>query len=303
MKIFSFIRVHSKAIFFVVSLLTLFGIYMFFSLPVSIFPNITFPRIVVIADNGEEPADKVMVTITKPLEETINSLPDVTDIRSTTSRGSAQISINFQWGTNIIQSQQLLEGKISQIRNQLPSTASIRVQRMNATFFPIIGYALTSDNVSLIKMRDLALYTMRPEISRIKGVSTVRVTGGDVKEFLVKVDPERLHSYGLSIQQISDTLSKTNLVNSIGLMDANYHLYMTLIDNTYKSIDEIKNTVIASNKISPVFLSDVANVTDSIQVRNIRVTANGKRAVLINISKAARRKHCSDCIRSQESVV
>ena len=283
MNIFSFIQKHTRAIIFVVSILVIAGVFTVLNLPVSIFPDITFPRIVVLADNGEEPADKIMVEITKPLEETINSLPGVTDVRSTTSRGSAEISVNFEWGTDIIQSQQLLEGKISQIRNQLPAEASVQVERMNATFFPIMGYALTSDTVSLVRMRDIALYTLRPLISRIKGVSQVRVVGGDTKEYLVQVNPSKLNSYGISIQQVSDAIAKTNLVSSVGLMDANYHLYLTLVDNTYKTIDEIKNTVITSSNVAPVYLKDIASVTASVEDNYIRVTSNGKRAVLINI--------------------
>ena len=283
MNIFSFILRHTKAIIFVVSLLVLAGIFTVLNLPVSIFPDITFPRIVVLADNGEEPAEKIMVEITKPLEETINSLPGVTDVRSTTSRGYAEISVNFEWGTDIIQSQQLLQGKISQIRNQLPSSASIQVERMNPTFFPVMGYALTSDSVSLIQMKDVALYTLRPAISRINGVSQVVVVGGDTKEYLVRVDPAKLHSYAISIQQVSDALSKTNIVSSVGLMDANYHLYLTLVDNTYKSIDDIKNTVVTSTNVAPVFLKDISSISSSVEDNYIRVTADGKRAVLINI--------------------
>ncbi len=283
MNIFSFIQRHTRGIIFVVTVLVLAGIFTVLNLPVSIFPDITFPRIVVLADNGEQPAEKVMVQITKPLEETINSLPGVTDVRSTTSRGSAEISVNFVWGTDIIQSQQLLQGKISQIRNQLPSSASIQVERMNATFFPIMGYALTSDSVSLVKMRDIALYTLRPAISRINGVSQVRVVGGDTKEYLVQVDPTKMHSYGIGIQEVSDALSKTNIVSSAGLMDANYHLYLTLADNTFQSMEDIGNTVIKTSGVSPVYLKNIASVTASVEDNYIRVTANGKRAVLINI--------------------
>ncbi len=284
MNIFPFIQRHTRAIIFVVSLLVLAGVFTVLNLPVSIFPDITFPRIVVLADNGEQPPEKMMVQVTKPLEETINSLPGVTDVRSTTSRGSAEISVNFEWGTDIIQSQQLLEGKISQVRNQLPPSASIQVERMNATFFPIIGYALTSDSVSLVQMRDLALYTLRPLISRIKGVKQVRIVGGeDTKEYLVSVDPAKLQSYGINIQQVSDAVANTNLVSSVGLMDANYHLYLTLADNTYKSMDDIRNTVITSTGVSPVFLKDIASVSSSVEENYIRVTANGKPAVLINI--------------------
>ena len=178
MNIPGFAERHPKAIIFAVAVLGLAGLAAALNLPISIFPDITFPRIVMIAENGEDPAERVMVTLTKPLEEAANSIPDVRNVRSKTARGATEISVNFAWGTDIILSQQLLQAKISSIRNQLPPTASIQVERMNATFFPIIGYALTSGKHSLVEMRDIALYTIRPVLSRVHGISQVQVVGG-----------------------------------------------------------------------------------------------------------------------------
>jgi CzcA family heavy metal efflux pump len=285
MNISGFAQHHPKAIVFIIAVLVLAGIITAFNLPVSIFPEIDFPRIVILADNGEEPADRVMATLTKPLEEAANSIPGVRNVRSITARGSAEISINFDWGTDIILAQQLLQAKISSIRNQLPATADVQVERMNATFFPIIGYALTSNSQSLVDLRDIAFYTIRPALSRIRGISQVRVVGGRTREFLVIVNPARLAAYNLDIRQISDALQNTNIVSSVGLMDANYHLYLTLVDNMFISVDDIGKAVIGTRGNTPIFLRDVALVTPSEMDEYIKVISAGKEAVLINIIK------------------
>ncbi len=285
MNILGFAQHHTKAIIFVIGVLVLAGLVAAFNLPVSIFPDINFPRIVILADNGDEPADRVMATLTKPLEEAANSIPGVRNVRSITARGSVEISINFDWGTDIILAQQLLQAKVSSIRNQLPATAEVQVERMNATFFPIIGYALTSNSRSLVELRDIALYTIRPALSRIRGVSQVRVVGGRTREFLVTVNPAKLAAYHLDIRQISDALQNTNIVSSVGLMDANYHLYLTLVDNMFSTIDDIGKAVIGTRENTPIFLREVATVTPSEMDEYIRVTSAGQEAVLINLIK------------------
>jgi CzcA family heavy metal efflux pump len=285
MNVHEFTQRHTKAIIFVISVLVLAGLVAAFNLPVSIFPDINFPRIVILADNGDEPADRVMATLTKPLEEAANSIPGVRNVRSITARGSVEISINFDWGTDIILAQQLLQAKVSSIRNQLPATAEVQVERMNATFFPIIGYALTSNSRSLVELRDMALYTIRPALSRIRGVSQVRVVGGRTREFLVTVNPAKLAAFGLDIRQISDALQNTNIVSSVGLMDANYHLYLTLVDNMFSTVDDIGKAVIGTRGNTPIFLREVASITPSEMDEYIRVTSAGQEAVLINLIK------------------
>jgi CzcA family heavy metal efflux pump len=274
---------HPRAILFTITILAIAGIAAALTLPVSIFPDITFPRIVVLADNGEDPADRVMVTLTKPLEEAINSIPGVRNVRSKTARSASEISVNFDWGTDIILSQQLLQAKISSIRNQLPATANITVDRMNATFFPIMGYSLTSDSLSLVELRDLALYTIRPALSRIRGVAQVRIVGGRTREFLVTIDPLKLAAYHLDIRQVSDAIQKTNLVSAVGLMDANYHLNLTLVDNMYPSLDALRSTVISTRGNTPIMLSDIASISSAEKDEYIRVTGDNREAVVVNI--------------------
>jgi len=238
MKFYDFVSSHRKGIFFLVAILSLGGIVALFRMPISLFPNIDFPRIVILADNGEEPASRMMIDVTRPLEEAARAVPGVTLVRSATSRGSSEIDVNFKWGTDIIQALELLQGQVAGIRNQLPPGVSIQIARMNATVFPIEGFSLVSDSLDQVQLRDLAYYTIRPVLTRINGIAQIVVQGGRQREFLVEVDPQKLQSYGLNVDQVTEAINKTNFVGATGLVQRNYQIYLTLVDGLYKGLNE-----------------------------------------------------------------
>ncbi len=283
MSFYDFISSHKRAVLFTAIILSIGGIFAVFQLPISLYPNIDFPRIVMLADNGEEPADRMMIEVTRPLEEAARAIPGVTRVRSATSRGSSEVDINFKWGTDVIQALQLLQGKVSSIRNQLPPGVSIDIERMNATVFPIAGFSLTSDSLSQVELRDLAYYVIRPVLVRINGIAQVKIVGGKTREFLVDVDPQKLQSYGLSVDDVAAAVKKTNFVSSTGLVQRNYQIYLSLVDGLYKNLEDIKNTVIGFQGGVPIKISDVAAVEPTEKIEYIRVTADGKQAVLVNI--------------------
>ncbi len=283
MNFYNFVSSHKRAVIFTAIILSIGGIFAVFQLPISLYPNIDFPRIVMLADNGEEPANRMMIEVTRPLEEAARAIPGVTRVRSATSRGSSEVDINFKWGTDIIQALQLLQGKVSSIRNQLPPSVSIDIERMNATVFPIAGFSLTSDSLNQVQLRDLAYYVIRPVLVRINGIAQVKIVGGKTREFLVDVDPQKLQSYGLSVDDVAAAVRKTNFVSSTGLVQRNYQIYLSLVDGLYKNLDDIKNTVIGFQGGVPIKISDVAAVEPTEKIEYIRVTADGKQAVLVNI--------------------
>jgi CzcA family heavy metal efflux pump len=283
MQFFEILSSHKKAVFFLVAVFSIGGIVSLFKMPISLFPNIDFPRVVMLADNGEEPADRMMIEVTRPLEEAARAIPGVVRVQSATSRGSSQISVNFEWGTDIIQALQLIQGRVASIRNQLPSTVSIDIERMNATVFPIEGFSLTSDSLDLVQLRDLAYYTIRPALVRISGIAQVVVVGGKQREFLVTVNPQKLQSYGLSVDDVSSAIARTNFVAATGLAERNYQIYLTLVEGLYSGLDAIRNTVVDFKNGTPIMVNDVATVQPSERIEYIRVTADGKQSVLVNV--------------------
>ena len=285
MNLFDYVCRHAKAFLFTTVVFVLSGIALMLHMPISLFPDITFPRIVILADNGEEPAERMMVEVTKPLEEVVSSIPGVKLVRSITGRGSTEISVGLDWGTNVQQTLQFLQGRISNVRNTLPATASIQAEQMSVAVFPILGYSLTSDKLNSVELRDIALYQIRPALMKVNGVARVEITGGDTREFLVTVSPEKLSSYRLNIRQVADAIQKTNFISSTGLVDNNYQIYLSLVSGLLKTTDDIQNVVVAVQGGVPITVADIATVKPSVEDRFIRTTANGKDAVLINIMK------------------
>jgi CzcA family heavy metal efflux pump len=276
-------RTHTKAILFVVIVLVLAGTYSGFKLPVSLFPNIAFPRIVVSADAGDMPADQMMITVTRKLEQAVNSILGVVNVRSVTSRGNTELSINFHWNLDMIQAELMVNNAINQIRNELPPNIQFEVRRMNPTVYPTIGYSLTSASLSQTRLREFADLVLSPVLTSIDGVAKASVIGGQVKEYQVIVDPERLRSFNLSMTDLVNAIRQTNIIGSVGKIEQDYQLYLTLVDGQYRSLEDIGHTEIKIRNQLPVFLDDVAVIKESVRPQWIRVTSNGQEAVLVNV--------------------
>src|ERR1700739_3526920 len=163
----------TRPIFFFAAVLTIAGIYAAMQVPISVFPETSFPRVVIGIDNGVMPVEQMEVTITRPIEDAVNSVPGLQTVRSTTSRGSAEVSLFFDWNVNMVLQLQLVDAALSKVQQTLPSTARITTNRLTFATFPILGYSLTSDTVPQTRLWEIATYDLKPPLNRIPGVSTV----------------------------------------------------------------------------------------------------------------------------------
>src|SRR6185436_9963751 len=168
---------YSKSIIFIILTVVAAGAYLAFTIPVSVFPNTNFPRIIIGVDNGVAPIDQMLVTVTRPLEEAVNTVPGLERIRSITSRGSVEINLFFSWDVDMFQTLQLVNASVARIQPTLPSTASIETNRLTFAAFPIMGYSLTSDSVPQTRLWELATYDLKPRMNRLNGVSSMVVQG------------------------------------------------------------------------------------------------------------------------------
>lgn len=276
---------HSKSIIFLILTLAVVGIYEALSLPIAVFPATNFPRIIVGVDNGVMPIEQMEVTITRPLENALNSVPGLDDVRSTTSRGSAEIDLSFNWSVDMITTLQLVNSAIAQIQAQLPTTAVIETHRLDFASFPILGYSLTSDKVPQTQLWEIATYDMKPRLNRINGVATVLVQGGQTPEFQITPDPSKMLRAHVTVQDILDAANKTNIVDSPGLLSRNHQLFLGLVDSQVHDADGIGNMVIKNVGDAPVRVHDVGAVSSSTAPNYTVVTANGKPAVLLSVSR------------------
>lgn len=149
------IQSHRRSVLSLLAVLALGGLASSFKLPVALFPLVNFPRVVVSLNAGDRPAERMAIEVTWPVEEAVRSIPGVRNVRSATSRGSADISVNFKWGEDMVAAMLQAESAINQTISLLPQGTSFRVRRMDTTIFPVLAYSMTSNTHSPVELRDM----------------------------------------------------------------------------------------------------------------------------------------------------
>ena len=277
---------HSRSVIFLILTLAMLGGYLAFTIPVSVLPSTNFPRILIAVDNGVMPIDQMMVTITRPIEEAVNSVPGLEEVRSTTSRGSAEINLFFNWHVDMFTTLQYVNAAIARVQPELPPSTTVVPNRMTFASFPIIGYSLTSDTVPQTQLWELATYDIKPRLNRLNGVSTVLVQGGQEPEFHIEPDPARLLAAGVTVTDILDAIKRTNLIDSPGLFERNHQLILGLVSGQVRTPAEIAAVVVKSTPAGiPVRVGDLGQVVPGVKPVYRIITANGKPAVLLNINR------------------
>jgi CzcA family heavy metal efflux pump len=286
MRLSTFVSENRKAVLSLVVLLCALGAYFASHLPVAIFPQLTVPRIAIAGDAGDIPIQTTLTQLTRPLEAAISTVPGVVRVGSTTTRGSNSLDITFADGTDMQLALQRVQSQIADARaSTLPPGANVTAAVLNPSIFPIMGYSLTSPDLNLSALRQLAMYTIRPRLARLPGVAQIRITGGDIPEFLVAVRPAELASRGLALQDVVDALAKANGISSVGQTDQAYQRYEILISGLLQNTEDLRHVVIATRNRVPIRVSDVATVRPSIQKPTILTTGNGKPGVVLNVVK------------------
>jgi multidrug efflux pump subunit AcrB len=277
---------NTKTVFFFTIVLGLAGIYLALRVPISVFPETDFPRVVIGIDNGVMPVEQMQVLITKPIEDAVNSVPGLLTVRSTTSRGSAEVSLFFTWDVDMVTTLQLVDAALSKVEQTLPPTARVTTHRLTFATFPILGYSLTSDTVAQDRLWEIATYDLKPPLNRLPGVSTVIVQGGKVPEFTVTPNPAKLLLAGVTISDLVNSIDATNLLDSPGLYEADHQLVLGLVGAQVHNTEELGQIVVKNSAAGvPVRIADVADVQNGVEPVYTIVRANGKPAVLINIAR------------------
>ena len=277
---------HRRSVLFVLVIMVLGGVTSALRLPVGLFPVIDFPRVVVSVDAGDRPVDRMVVEVTRPVEQALRAVPDVTGIRSTSSRGSAELSVNFSWGADMVAAQLQLESAVNRVVSDLPAGTRFTVRRMDPTVFPVLGLTLRSTKRDLVALHDFAFYQLRPLIAAVPGVAQVEVLGGKQAEYQVLVQPARLQALGLTLEDISQALAANNIVAAVGRIEDRYRLYLTLADSRLRGRDDLAHTILSSSTQGNIELADVAEIRLTTAPAWTRVTAEGGDAVLVNIRQS-----------------
>ena len=275
---------HGKPIVFVILTLIAVGVYLALGIPVAVFPETDFPRIVVGIDNGVFPIDQMLVTVTRPIEEAVNTVPGLDHLWSITSRGSAEVDLFFSWNVDMYRTLELVNAAMARVQSTLPATAKITTQRLTFAAFPIMGYSITSDTFSQDKLWEMATYDLKPRLNRQLGVSNIVIQGGKIPEYEVRTDPGKLVQSQTTVPNILDAIARSNMIDSPGLIEQNHQLILSLVNGQAKTTRDIEDIVVKTTPAgTPLKIGDVAQVMPSLQPVYTRVTANGKPAVLLNI--------------------
>ena len=283
MSLMEWVQAHRRSILFLLAVLVAGGIASTFQLPVSLFPSTSFPRVRINIEAGDRPAERMGIEVTWPVEEAVRSVPGVHNMRSTTTRGSAEIAVNFDWGRNMAEAELQIQAAISRVAASLPQGTTFTVRRMDPTVFPVMAYSLTSDVQSLVELRDLAVYQLRPLLSTVSGVARTDVAGGAQEEYRVTVNPFKLASYGLSLSDVSKAVSASNVIEAVGRLEDHYKLYLVVSDTRLADLQQIGKMVVRSGEHGVVLLNDVATVSKATAPQWIRATADGHDAVIVQV--------------------
>lgn len=275
---------HKKTLLGLAVLIILAGFFSFSNLKTGLFPDITFPKLKVIADAGQQPVDKMMATVTIPLENIIKRTEGLDYIRSTTSRGSCEISVFLKWDANIDLARLQMESLINDVRSNLLPGTQITVEKMNPSILPVMGFSLES-NRSPIELKKIALLQIKPFLAATPGVSDVAVIGGKTKEYQILLKQDKLTELGITPQQISTVVGQTNVLQSNGYISDYNRLYLAITDNAIDSKTELENLVIVNSAKRIVLLKDIADIIISETKEYVKINANGKDVPLIAVIK------------------
>lgn len=284
MNIVAFCRRNFYAVLLLTALLTGAGLFSVFALPSNIYPETSFPRVVILAHAGDLAPDSMLLNVTRPLEESSATVLGVRRVRSKTIRGNTEISLLFNPDMDMAYALQLVQGRVSEARSSLPSDTDIEVERISPSIFPVISLILNG-NVPGEDLQQYAFYNLKPQFSRVPGIGPIQVQATDTREVSVIVDPQQMLAHRLSLLDISSELKATNEINSVGRLPRDYQQFLVLTTGQFQNLDEIRNSVVAVESGAPIRVRDIADVHFGVEDRRLLITGNGQSAAIINIPR------------------
>ncbi len=281
MNLASWLHRHRRSVLTLAAALALAGIAAAVSLPIALYPQTNFPRVRINIDAGSQPAAQMMLQVTQPIEQAVRGVAGAVKVSSTTSRGSAQIFVDFNWGTDMTAATLGVNAAVAQLLPGLPPGTNYTVLRMIPTVFPFMAYALTSKTVSQTKLQAFAQYRLVPLLSAVPGMAGVQVQGGESAEIEVDVDPRKLAAFHLTVGQVSQAITAANALQSVGQVQDHDRLYLLLDDNALHGLRDVRDIIVRGGPTGVLRLRDVASVTDGVVPQFFDVSADGRQAVTL----------------------
>ncbi len=281
----SYARHYFGAILLSALLLTLGGIYSATRMPSAVYPEVTFPRISVIARKPGLDVPNMQVKVTIPLEEAISTVIGIAQVRSKTIRGASELSLDFNPGFNMLQAEQFTWNRLGTVRSKLPPDVELSVDRMTPSVFPILSLVLTGGD-SPAQLRDFAYFNLAPRIKNISDVLYANVAGGDIREIEVEPRPEALLAAGLSAADLADQIAKVHRLQPVGRIEQPPFAYQVIVDTQSETARDIGNLVVTAKNNQPLLVSELADVRIGRMDRVLSIGYAEKDAVVITVFRS-----------------
>ena len=265
--------------------LIVMGLYSLTQLPVDLYPEVELPFIGVVTAYPGASASDIETNVTRPVEDALNSVSNLKEMTSTSSDGSSVIFMNFEYGTNLDEASNDIRSNLSFIERYLPEDSEKpTIMKFNSSMMPIIFYAITAGEsyVGLEKILDEKIVN---PLNRIEGVGSVNLAGVPGRKVYIDVDPRKMEAYNLSIEQIGNVLRAENLNMPAGYIEMGQTDYPLRIQGEFPESDIMRNIVVSSYNGSNVYLSDVAEVRDTIRETKLDTRINGLPGMSMYIQK------------------
>jgi CzcA family heavy metal efflux pump len=278
-SLFDLLAAQRRFVYLVVGLLSVAGLYAATKLPSAIYPELAFPRILIVAEGSALGARQMVFTVTRPIEEAISIVPGVIRVRSRSIRGGSEISVTFADNADMMLALQQVQARVNEVRSQLPAELTINVERMTPSLFPILSYNLEGGDPGTLY--DIARYQLKPLISRVPGVGRVDVQGSDIREVEVVADPTRLAAQRLTYDDLANAIKQATGVNAVGRVAQDYKQYLIVSAQEAHTPDDIANVVVGKG----LRVRDIATVTLGSVDHVMIISGDGKPAALLNITR------------------
>ncbi|MFN2449242.1 MAG: efflux RND transporter permease subunit [Candidatus Baltobacteraceae bacterium] len=273
---------HQKTLAFLVAILALLGVWAYTATPASIFPDMSFARIDVVADAGNLPPEQVRVAVAAPLQRAFLGLPSVTRVMTTSSQGSAELIVSFDPSTDVRFDLQYVNQAISQARAALPADVAVNAVIVNPNSEPVVSFALVAHGFSQTVLRELAQQTLLPQFYGIPGLARMLLVGGPAREYHITLDPAALSSYGLSAQDVSRAIADANTVTAVGVRQQYYQRNIILVDARLRDPSAIGRILVPVPGKSPVSVSALGTVSLGVEPLTVQMSYDAQHAVSIN---------------------
>lgn len=260
------------------------GFFTFRHMKTALLPDVTFPQVRIVADNGEQPVDRMMITVTRPLEEAIKQVPYLQRVYSSTSRGECEIDVYLDWNAEVDISKQQIESRINQVKEELPAGVHIEVEKMSMySTTAVMGYIVRSKDKTPIDLTWIAKYTIEPFFSQIQGVSRVDISGGKNKEYWAELNVPKMSGLGITPEMVQAAIANNDFIKSNGYSSDYRRLYLSLTDASVYNVSQLENIIIKSDTSGYVRLKDIANIKVHEETTYTRINADGKRAIVMDV--------------------